>query len=129
MVAPPKQLLLPSPLLEYMQFCEVYCSVECCGPAAVEVHPALLVRKTLDSANGAQEFHEANAQLVSLVGLVASGGVEYLEHGQTPFWADFSDPAPLYWLQRQEVVPWLKSWLFAFEGAMKHINTNESHRK
>jgi hypothetical protein len=51
----PRQVVIESPLWDFMEHCEVYCSASCCGMDAFEVHHALILRKVIDENLGGKD--------------------------------------------------------------------------
>jgi len=61
------KLAIPQPLWEFLSFCEVYCTAECCENSAFEQHHSLIRRKIIDmniaNQNGNAQFELAFKQL------------------------------------------------------------------
>jgi hypothetical protein len=103
-----------------MQYCEVYCTAACCGTDAFEVHPALILRKTIDDNLGGRDgqrlFRRAWQQLQTVISLVATTELINL-HNELPFWSEEETELPQYWLPKAKVLDWLQLWNEAFEKA------------
>ena len=116
----PRQLVIDKPLWEFMQYCEVYCSAACCGIDAFEVHPALILRKTIDenlsSRSGHKLFVRAWEQLKDVINFVRT--TELISfHDELPVWNEEETELPQYWLPKDTIPQWLQQWNGAFEKA------------
>jgi len=65
------ELIIPAPLWDFMEFCEIYCTAECCEDAAFEQHQALIRRKIINmdiiNRDGEEQFFMALDQLKVIV--------------------------------------------------------------
>lgn len=119
----PKQIVIDEPLWSFMQHCEVYCSGACCGIEAFEVHPALLLRKTIDmnlaSKDGSGSFENARRQMSVLRQLVSTVTLQTV-NDQVPFWSREHSELPGFWLPVGEVADWLAKWEASFTEASRY---------
>ena len=116
----PKQIVIGEPLWSYMHHCEVYCSGACCGVHAFEIHPALLLRKTMDmnlaTKDGAASFQAARRQMTELRQRTSSEALQTV-NDEVPFWKSETSNLPLFLLPVDEVADWLAKWETSFKEA------------
>src|SRR3954467_4981780 len=116
----PKQIAIDEPLWSFMQHCEVYCSGACCGIQAFEVHPALLLRKTIDmnraTKDGSASFQTAWRQMTALRERISSEALQTV-NDEVPFWGSKSTELPNFWLPAGEVIDWIEKWEKSFAEA------------
>jgi hypothetical protein len=122
----PQQIFIRRPLRDFIAYIEVYCTVECCGVGAAEVHPALLIRKSLDGNiagfDGNAAFNEAKNQIEELSEMLDSLDIQCHE-GQVPFWSELNSDLPDYWLNKDDAIGWVQSLHQAFSQASRHIGS------
>ena len=123
MASPPKQIVVIEPLWSFMHYCEVYCSGACCGIQAFEVHPALLLRKTIDmnvaAQNGSASFEAARRQMIELRSRLSSQALQTV-NDEVPFWKGESAELPEFCLPASEVADWLEKWETSFTEASRY---------
>src|SRR5687768_11878899 len=119
----PKQIVIDEPLWSFMGHCEVYCSGACCGVQAFEIHPALLLRKTIDlnlaTKDGSAAFEAARRQMTELRQRVSSQALQTV-NDEVPFWKGESSKLPEFWLPIGEVADWLEKWEVSFTEASRY---------
>jgi len=124
----PRQIILKNPLRDFMGFCEVYCTAECCEKLAFEVHPALLRRRMIDfnlaGKDGEHLLEEAFDQFKSIRNQLLSPDLQTV-HEQVPFWADNDSELPNYWIELDGLKEWLQKWEYAFIGAISPNKLND----
>ena len=117
-----QQIIIESPLWEFMSHCEVYCTAGCCEKNAFKIHPALLLRKKIDeniSGNdGSTLLKTAREQLKVLKEKITNKDYD-TEKGQIPVWHNADKDLPEYWLYEDGAVEWFEQWDRAFEKAVK----------
>ena len=119
----PKQIVIGEPLWGFMHHCEVYCSGACCGIQAFEVHPALLLRRTIDinlaTKDGSAAFEAARRQITELRARLSSEALQTV-NDEVPFWSGEASELPEFWLPVDEVADWLAKWETSFAEASRY---------
>ena len=113
----PKQIVIEEPLWGFMLHCQVYCSGDCCGSEAFEVHKALILRKVIDmnraKLDGSAVFRLARQQIAELRQRVSAETLQVVDD-EVPFW---TLERFMFCLPKDEVVGWLEKWETGFEEA------------
>ena len=125
----PKQIVVSEPLWSFMDYCAVYCSAACCGVQAFEVHPALLLRKTIDmnlaTKDGSTSFQAALSQMTDLRQRASSEALHAVNNN-VPFWNCETSEVPQFWLPVDEVADWLAKWESCFIEASHYGGLDKS---
>jgi hypothetical protein len=127
MAESPRQVVVESPLLEFLKYCEVYCTASCCGRAAFEIHKALILSREAQEnraeRNGDEQFVQAWHQVrdlnVFLQGVILEG--KHLEsvHDEVPVWSKDSE-LPLFHLPQKDILDLFENLEKVFFGAAKY---------
>lgn len=103
------QIKISEALAELFDFAEVYCSAECCGISAFEIHKGLLLRKVIDKGPlGVPWYNQVKSEVDSLYAEAASslaGGEEDI-----PIIYPRNDAFPEFYLKKYEVIHFFIRW-------------------
>lgn len=112
------EIIIPSPLWEFLGFCEIYCTASCCQYDAFEQHHSLIRRKIIDinliTGDGSKQFLEAHKQLkevalqIKKIKLIST-------HDQLSIRSDLEPSVHQYQLDYNESEEWFKEWIDVFE--------------
>ena len=116
------EITLPTPLWEFIEFCEIYCSASCCEYDAFEQHHSLIRRKIIDinikNRDGDKQFITAHKQLKEVVTKVRDIKATS-EHDQISIRYDTKPKLQQYQLDYDKSQTWFNKWLDIFNDISK----------
>jgi len=112
------KLHIPTPLWDFLHFCEIYCTASCCEEAAFEQHHSLIRRKIIDmnkqALDGKEQFRAAFTQLRAVEETVENLTPE-TEHDQLLVFVGPNETQQHEFQMNLDIAPsWFEKWLDVF---------------
>lgn len=111
------KLHIPTPLWDFLHFCEIYCTAACCEDAAFEQHHSLIRRKILDmngqELDGKEQFRAAFTQLKAVEETVRNLKPD-TEHDQLLVFVAPNEAQHQFQMNLDNAPSWFEKWLRVF---------------